>query len=192
MTAKDELRRQIRARRASVSAAVRAEVSAAICRNLLARDDVRRAMSAKNLVAVYLASADEIDLSPLLAALTAAEVPLAAPRWDGTTYALARLRRQHTDANGQPVFALREGPHRILEPMDDDRVAPAEVAIWIVPGLAFAVDGRRLGYGGGWYDRFLSAAAPDARKLGVAYPFQLFADLPTEPHDCVLSDVVMP
>ena len=190
--AKDELRRQIRAQRASVPAAVRAEVSAAICHNLLARDDMRRAMSAKNLVAVYLASADEIDLSPLLATLTAAEVPLVAPRWDGTTYALARLRRQHTDANGQPVFALREGPRRILEPMDDDRVAPAEVAIWIVPGLAFAVDGRRLGYGGGWYDRFLSAAAPDAHKLGVAYPFQLFTDLPTEPHDCVLSDVVMP
>jgi 5-formyltetrahydrofolate cyclo-ligase len=149
-------------------------------------------MSARNLFAVYLASADEIDLSPLLAALTVAEVPLAAPRWDGTTYALARLRRQHVDANGQPVFALRKGPHCILEPMDDDRVAPAEVAIWIVPGLAFAADGRRLGYGGGWYDRFLSAAAPDARKLGVAYPFQLFADLPTEPHDCVLSDVVLP
>ena len=192
MTAKDELRRLVRARRASVPAAVRAEVSAAICRNLLARDDMRRAMSAKNLVAVYLASADEIELSPLLAVLTAAEVPLAAPRWDGTTYALARLRRQHAEANGRLVFALREGPHRILEPMDDDRVAPAEVAVWIVPGLAFAADGRRLGYGGGWYDRFLSAAAPNAIALGVAYPFQLFADLPTEPHDCVLSDVVMP
>ena len=109
-----------------------------------------------------------------------------------TTYALARLRRQHAEANGRLVFALREGPHRILEPMDDDRVAPAEVAVWIVPGLAFAADGRRLGYGGGWYDRFLSAAAPNAIALGVAYPFQLFADLPTEPHDCVLSEVVMP
>ena len=153
---------------------------------------MRRAMSARDLVAVYLASADEIDLSPLLAALTAAEMPLAAPRWDGTTYALARLRKEGADTHGKPVFALREGPHHILEPMDDDRVVPAEVAVWIVPGLAFTADGRRLGYGGGWYDRFLSAAAPDAIALGVAYPFQLFADLPTEPHDCVLSDVVLP
>ena len=190
MTAKGELRRLLRAQRRAVLAATRAEASAAICRKLLARDDVRRALSARRLFAVYLAADAEIDLSPLMAALAAADVPLAAPRWDGTAYALARLQR--TNADAPLAFALREGPHQILEPMDDDRVAPAEIAVWIVPGLAFTADGRRLGYGGGWYDRFLSAAAPDATALGVAYPFQLLDDLPTEPHDRLLSAVILP
>ena len=51
-------------------------------------------------------------------------------------------------------------------------------------------DGRRIGYGGGWYDRYLAAAAPDAVALAVAYPFQILDDVPTEPNDRRVTDVV--
>ena len=192
MTAKDERRRQIRARRVSVPVEVRAEASAAICRNLLARDDVRRAQDGGGIFAVYLASAEEIDLSPLINVLAVADVPLAAPRWNGTGYTLSRLRLLSGGEAEGMCFSLREGPHGIFEPFDDEMVQCGEVAVWIVPGLAFTADGRRLGYGGGWYDRFLSAAAPDAISLGVAYQFQMFDDLPMEPHDRPLSAVIVP
>ena len=62
--------------------------------------------------------------------------------------------------------------------------------VWVVPGLAFTAKGARLGDGGGWYDRFLSAASPSAVSLGVAYPFQIVDDLPVEAHDKSLTDVV--
>ena len=82
----------------------------------------------------------------------------------------------------------------ILEPAPDGEelisVAEGDVSVWIVPGLAFSRSGARLGYGGGWYDRFLSKANPSSISLGVAYPFQIVADLPLEPHDIPLVDIV--
>jgi len=59
----------------------------------------------------------------------------------------------------------------------------------IVPLLAFDADGRRLGLGGGWYDRFL-ANQPQALTIGLAYEAQRVATVPTEPHDMPLDAVV--
>ena len=67
---------------------------------------------------------------------------------------------------------------------------PEEVEVWVCPGLAFTLDGKRLGFGGGWYDRFLASANSGALKLGVAYPWQIVDDLPQEPTDVKLDGVV--
>ena len=66
----------------------------------------------------------------------------------------------------------------------------SEVDLWICPGLAFTLDGKRLGFGGGWYDRFLSVAKPTARAYGVAYSFQIKDTLPQGEWDCRLDGVV--
>lgn len=71
------------------------------------------------------------------------------------------------------------------EPSDLDSVDVA-----VVPGLAFTIDGRRLGQGGGWYDRVLAQLAPTATTIGVCFSQQLVDDLPTEEHDVVLDRVV--
>ena len=77
-----------------------------------------------------------------------------------------------------------------MEPAETYDIAPCDIGVWIVPGLAFTRDGRRIGYGGGWYDRYLAAAAPDAVALAVAYPFQILDDVPTDPNDRRVTDVV--
>ena len=69
---------------------------------------------------------------------------------------------------------LRVGP---------DDVDPATLAVVVVPGLAFTADGRRLGRGRGYYDRFLPRLAPECLRIAVAFSEQLVDDVPTEAHD---------
>ena len=72
----------------------------------------------------------------------------------------------------------------------EDEPDPAGVDVVVVPGLAFTVDGHRLGQGGGWYDRFLARVDDRCVTIGVCFAEQLLADLPREQHDVVLDRVV--
>lgn len=182
---KRELRKIMKARRREVPSEERSAYSAALCGNLLEREDVQRAIGAKGVFAVYLASKEEIDLSPLVERLWAADRRVVVPAWRDDTYRLVAY---------SPKTELAAGPMRILEPAPGGEglisVAEGDVSVWIVPGLAFSRSGARLGYGGGWYDRFLAKSNPLSVSLGVAYPFQIVADLPLEPHDIPLVDIV--
>jgi len=173
---KDEIRREMRARRKALPAAERVDASAVICAKL-ARLEIGSP------VAVYLASPDEIDIRAYIERLLRYGCKVVAPRWNGETYELAVLK-------GLDARHLRRGPMGIMEPVDAEIVPAKEVYGWIVPGLAFTRDGRRLGYGGGWYDRLLADAPKGAVKLGVAHSFQIVDDLPAEPHDIRLTAVV--
>ena len=176
---KREIRRAMRSTRRAVPPEEKSRHEAHIAQALLERGDVRAAIASRAPVCVYLATADEIDLAPFIAAVRSRGGRLAAPRWNGSSYSLSLLEGP-----------LREGPRSIPEPAEDNPVSPAEISLWITPGLAFTASGDRLGYGGGWYDRFFAAAAPDAPRLGVAYPFQIVSALPAEPHDVPLTDVL--
>ena len=180
---KSDIRNMMRTCRREVDPEEREEASAAVCDAVWARADVQAAVAAKHPFAVYLANDDEIDLAPLVERLWAADVAVAVPYWhaESGTYRLAIYTNAST---------LIEGFHGIMEPAETYDIAPSDIGVWIVPGLAFTRDGRRIGYGGGWYDRYLAAAAPDAVALAVAYPFQILDDIPTDPNDRRVTDVV--
>jgi 5-formyltetrahydrofolate cyclo-ligase len=72
----------------------------------------------------------------------------------------------------------------------EDEPDPAWPGVVIVPGLGFTRIGDRLGQGGGWYDRFLTATGEGCTSIGVAFQTQLLADLPVEPHDVSVDAVV--
>jgi 5-formyltetrahydrofolate cyclo-ligase len=80
-----------------------------------------------------------------------------------------------------------DGPDLRVAPGDLD---PSLLDVVVVPGLAFTADGRRLGQGGGHYDRFLTRLRADCLTVGAAYAEQLVDDLPTEPHDVRVDLVV--
>lgn len=127
----------------------------------------------------------EIDLSIFIAAmLRTKEVYL--PRMSGPgTMSFIRIDESWA-AN------LEKGYGGVLEPRDGygEVLVPdggAEIAV-LVPGLAFDKSGRRLGRGGGFYDRFL--ARPDmaeAVRIGVCWSMQIVPEVPTENYDMVMD-----
>lgn len=64
------------------------------------------------------------------------------------------------------------------------------IDVVIVPGVAFTVEGDRLGQGGGWYDRLLADVRPDCVTIGVCFAEQIVETVPTEPHDRRLDHIV--
>lgn len=182
---KTAIRRRMRALRRALSPEERLRASKVVCDKLNLDEGIAVATDPFDggAVAVYLASPDEIDLSDFIREMLGRGVKVASPRWNGETYELARLK-------GLDEGDLRRGPMNILEPAEAEIVMPQDVSVWIVPGLAFTKDGKRLGYGGGWYDRLLAATAKNALKIGVAHEFQIVDDLPSEQHDILLDRVV--
>ncbi len=68
---------------------------------------------------------------------------------------------------------------------------PASLDVVLVPGVAFARDGRRLGRGGGYYDRFLAALPSTVHLIGICHSRQVRDDLPSEAHDVRVHEVMV-
>ena len=83
---------------------------------------------------------------------------------------------------------VEKGYAGIPEPIDDGPIADDPTALVLMPGMAFDPQGHRIGYGGGFYDKFL--AKENHPTLALCYDFQVFDSLETEefdiPVDCVL------
>ena len=91
-----------------------------------------------------------------------------------------------------PARDLHPGYCSIPEP-DPDRlkkVFPSEIDVVILPGSVFDEAGGRLGYGGGYYDRFLAKEAPNACRIGIAFEMQVVEKVPILPHDQIMHYLV--
>ena len=77
----------------------------------------------------------------------------------------------------------------IPEPVADEPVAEDQTALVLMPGLAFDKEGHRIGYGGGFYDKFLMAE-PNHPTVALCYDFQMYAHLDTEEFDIPVDMVL--
>jgi len=91
---------------------------------------------------------------------------------------------------------LAVGMYKILEPRAElrtlpaKRIAPSELDLIMVPGVAFDRGGARMGHGFGYYDRLLQHARPDAPLVGLAFECQLFPAIPTQAHDIFMDKII--
>ena len=84
---------------------------------------------------------------------------------------------------------VEKGYAGIPEPIADGPVADDTTALVLMPGMAFDPQGHRIGYGGGFYDKFLSAE-PGHPTLALCYEFQMLPQLETEAHDIPVDYVI--
>lgn len=173
---KPGLRRRARRARAALTTAYRRQASARITALALADGRLRAART----VFVYLATPEEVATRRLIDALVATGRQVLVPLTD---------RGGHMSAVPFPGWTrLAPGPLGIDSPPRGPAwTAPVDVAL--VPGLAFTRSGHRLGFGAGYYDRWL-AAHPGTCALGLCYDAQLFAHLPQAGHDRAMNGLI--
>lgn len=179
---KTGLRREMRRRR-RMAAAIGARAAAqALARRLF---PLLSKGNGRLVLAGYVATGSEIDPALLLARLAGAGATLVLPGIEDDAEGLVFRR-------WTPADPLVPGRFGILEPARD--MPAIDPDILLVPGLAFDCEGRRLGQGGGHYDRTLRVlrAKRPLLAIGLAFGAQLCERLPEEPHDERLDLVATP
>ena len=172
---KKALRALVRRKRSELSRAELLRRSDALAREFVNSDVYRRAST----LYAYLSISGEVSTAPILRQA----------RLDGKTVAVPRV------TEGELRFIrLEENPpiapgyRGIPEPVGGEEIREPN-ALVLTPGVAFTPGGGRMGYGGGFYDRFF-ALEPGHPRVGLCFGFQIFPSLPTEPHDITVDQVI--
>lgn len=172
---KAALRRELRARREALSPEDVANCSREIATRIATSTCFRRA----DLLLLYAPIGRELNLLPLVREARKRGIPVAFPVSDTASTTLT-FRILTPDAR------LAKGAYSIPEPPADAPVAkPTRRTLCVLPGLSFSPSGARIGYGKGYYDRFLSNF--EGIAVGVAPECMLSLSIPTEPTDLPVS-----
>ena len=173
---KKALRAEIRAKKRAMTAQEIEEKSAALA---IAFYETAEYKNAKTIYG-YLPYNQEVRTVPILEQALRDGKQVAVPKVFGDTMRFILL---------PDLSRVAAGYAGIPEPVDDGPEAADPHALVLMPGLAFDREGHRIGYGGGFYDRFL-AEEPEHPTVALCYSFQLFPHLDVEAFD-VPVDLVL-
>ena len=171
---KKTLRAEIRAKKRAMTAQEIEEKSAALAKAFYETAEYKNAKT----IYGYLPYNQEVRTTQMLAHAMADGKQVAVPKVYGDEMKFILLSDQ-----------VAKGYAGIPEPIADGPVAADPTALVLMPGLAFDPEGHRLGYGGGFYDKFL-AAEPDHPTLALCYDFQMLPHLDTESYDIPVDRVL--
>ena len=169
---KADIRMAMRLRLGTFPASKRDAASEAICSFIRASQPWQSAAA----ILLFVPLKDEPDVWPLVEEALAVGRKVALPRFDPVRQAYAACFVRDLEADLVP------GKFGIAEPAPSlPGVGAPTVDLVLAPGLAFDVQGHRLGRGKGYYDRLLAGVR--GRRCGVTFEFQVAPELPAEPHD---------
>ena len=173
------LRKKMRARRKSLTDFERETFSNEIVKKFVAQEVYQNA----KIIMAYVSMAEEVQLQKIFIDAFTRKKILAVPLIIG---------KGEMQAVEVPNFdALEIGEFGILTVRKDLRkfIDAEKLNCIIVPGAAFDLNFNRLGLGGGFYDKFLTRAV-NAKKIALAYDFQIVEKVPTEPHDFKVDMII--
>ena len=176
---RNRLRQSALAQRSSLSGSDTYHLSQRVQTRALALECYRSSQA----VALYSPIQNEVDTGRLLDHALASGKKVFLPRWSEQKFGFARIESRSE---------LAAGRYGILEPIgevamsDDDR----DNLVAFVPGVVFDSRGRRLGRGGGGYDRLLGQFVAGQLAVGLAYDFQVVEDVPVQSWDRSMQYIV--
>lgn len=175
---KNEFRKRVKEQRQRLTPSQENAWNKDICSNLLGLNEIRRSFC----IYCYISFHHEAGTGQLIEALLEMGKYVAVPKVVGKELEFFSITGNKD---------LEEGVMGIMEPKPsclkiEDALAPV-----IVPGIAFDKKGHRIGYGGGYYDRFFNRE-PGHKRLAIAYDFQVFDVIPAQPHDKGMSFIITP
>ena len=183
MTDGRQLRKDILKARNAMPAQERAEKSRRICKTIFDLDEVKNSSS----IFLYVNFRSEVETMPLLQALLDAGKTVSVPITLVDDHRLDAIRITDPASQLEPGYCdIPEPAARILE---SNLVQPENLDVILLPGSVFDERCGRFGYGGGFYDRFVSKV-PQAKRIGVAFELQIVDKAPLQDHDELLDLVV--
>jgi 5-formyltetrahydrofolate cyclo-ligase len=176
--AKRAIRSEVRAARDAMPPDERERASHTIADRVSALVEVERAGT----VMAFWSFGSEVDTAPLINAMHARGIRVALPR------IVEGELEPRGYAPGDPVTETAFGA---WEPSGGETLDLAVIDVVITPAVVFDRSGRRVGYGGGFYDRFFPYTRPDTVRVGIGFDLQLIdGNLPTGHFDLGLDAVV--
>jgi 5-formyltetrahydrofolate cyclo-ligase len=176
--AKRRIREAVLAARDAMDPVDRERASASIAERVLDLPEVDRAGT----VMAFWSFGSEVDTAPLIAGLHARDVGVVLPRVVGGDMEPVAY------VPGDPVRATSFGA---CEPAGSTTLDPAAIDVVVTPAVAFDRSGRRVGYGGGFYDRFFHRTGPETVRVGIGFETQVTSgDLPSGHFDFGLDVLV--
>ncbi|MFQ9515451.1 MAG: 5-formyltetrahydrofolate cyclo-ligase [Eubacterium sp.] len=173
MLSKKEIRQEMIQKRKNLTKNEVVTKSSLICNKIINSECYKNS----SVIYCYCSINNEVSLKPLMEhALNC-----------GKIVALPKVENNNIQFYSIKSFdELSAGYYNIPEP--NLRTAAPKGELLIVPGVAFSNDGNRLGYGGGFYDRFLSNN--DILSIGVCYDFQIIENIPVMKHDKKINMII--
>jgi len=180
MVNKAEIRKRILQARNAMTPEEIAAGSLAIVKRLVDLEEIRRAST----LMVYLGFGSEVITDDLILWSWGEGKRIVVPLCCPESRELTACRIDGFDELESGHYGIREPKAGFLRP-----VPRGEIETVVVPAVAFDRRGYRVGYGGGYYDRFLPEA-PQAARIGAAFAHQIVAEIPADPHDVTVDRIV--
>lgn len=177
MQTKSEIRLELKARREEIPLGERREKSYHITKHL------EKLLSDYSVILAYVAKEPEVETMVIINHLLEKEKKVIVPIIQKETKTL-RFSYLESISELEPGTFMVPEPHKYEKPAD-----PKTIEVAILPVVGFDRNGNRLGYGAGYYDRFLEKY-PNLVKIGIAFACQETHNIPVEPFDAKMDYVV--
>lgn len=181
MDEKRQVRKLVLGRRAALGAEERLRKSSKITAKILSMPEYQKAQT----VMLFLNFRDEVETTALAQESLTFKKKLVLPRCGKQGILIPGVIKDLEKDIEPGMWGIREPKKDTLVEAD-----PAEIDFVLVPGAAFDMNGNRLGYGAGYYDRFFKRLRPGVPRIAIAFACQILPEIPVGEHDQKITALV--